>query len=77
MKAIVTMTLVKPTRFGRTKTTEVINARKEQLVNEVNNFSFTRQYRENFIKVVEFSVKCYDYKNRVYNSWSYKPTYTE
>ncbi len=75
MKAIITMTLVKPTRFGRTKITEVINTRKEQLVAEVNNFIFNRQHKEGYIKVVEFSVKCYDYKKRVYNSWSYKPTY--
>ena len=75
MKAIVTMTLEKPTRFGRKVITETINVRKEVLESEVNNFIFQRQHRENFIKVTEFSVNLYDYKKRVYKSWSYKPTY--
>ena len=75
MKAIVTMTLEKPTRFGRKVITETINARNEFLVSEVNNFIFQRQHRENFIKVTEFSVKLYDYNKRVYKSWSYQPTY--
>lgn len=75
MKAIVTMTLEKPTRFGRKVITETINARKEVLESEVNNFISHRQHRENFIKVTEFSVKLYDYNKRVYKSWSYQPTY--
>ena len=75
MKAIVTMTLEKPTRFGRKVITETINARKEVLESEVNNFISHRQHRENFIKVTEFSVKLYDYNKRVYKSWSYNPTY--
>lgn len=75
MKAIVTMTLEKPTRFGRKVITETINARKEVLESEVNNFISQRQHRENFIKVTEFSVKLYDYNKRVYKSWSYQPTY--
>lgn len=75
MKAIVTMTLEKPTRFGRKVITETINARKEVLESEVNNFISHRQHRDNFIKVTEFSVKLYDYNKRVYKSWSYQPTY--
>ena len=77
MKAIVKMTLEKPTRFGRKVITETINAHKDVLELDVNKFILERQYRENFIKVTEFNVKLYDYKKRVYNSWSYKPTYIQ
>ena len=77
MKAIVTMAIEKPTRFGRKVITETFNARKEVLESEVNKFIFQRQHRENFINVTEFSVKLFDYNKRVYKSWSYKPTYRQ
>ena len=75
MKAIVTITLVKPTRFGRKVLKETIIARKEVIVETVNKFIYERANKENFIKVDNFYVEIFDYKNRIIKQWSYKPTY--
>lgn len=75
MKAIVTITLVKPTRFDRKVLKETIIARKEVIVETVNKFIDERANKENFIKVDNFYVEILDYKNRIIKQWSYKPTY--
>lgn len=75
MIAIVKMTLVRPTRFGHTIIKKKINTHKAVLKDEVNNFIFERQRRENFIRVKTFDVSIVDYKKRIVDSWSYSPTY--
>jgi hypothetical protein len=75
MYAIVSMELEKPTRFGHTVIKKTINARKNFLETEINNFIFERQRRENFIRVVRFNVSILNYKKKVIRCWSYTPTY--
>ena len=75
MYATIDMTLEHPTRFGRSVIRKTINATKGVLKNEINNFIFERQGKENFIKVLKFDVRILNYKRKVVESWSYEPTY--
>ena len=54
---------------------ETIIARKEVIVETVNKFIYERANKENFIKVDNFYVEIFDYKNRIIKQWNYKPTY--
>lgn len=76
MYATIDMTLERPTRFGRSVIRKTINATKDVLKDEINNFIFERQGRENFIKVLKFDVRILNYKRKVVESWSYSPTYS-
>ena len=56
MYATIDMNLEHPTRFGRSVIRKTINATKDVLKTEINNFIFERQGKENFIKVLKFDI---------------------
>lgn len=75
MKAVITMKLVRPTRFNRTIIKKTITANKDYIIGLVNGFVFARTNDERFIPVEEFSVEIFNTRNKCINKWSYKPTY--
>ena len=74
MKAFITMTLTRPTRMGNRVVAKKIIAKKDVIVDEVNQFIVDRVNKDNYIPVSIFKVKIYDYKNREIRSWQYIPT---
>lgn len=75
MKAIITMELVRPTRFKRLFVEKKIEATKDMLHGLINGFIYERANRDNFIPVKEFNVKVYNTRGRMIETWNYKPTY--
>lgn len=75
MKVIITKHLSRKTRTGKSVLTERIDCKKEEVEAKANAYIFDRVNRQNFIPVVKFEVKVYDYKNRKVNQWEYQPTY--
>ena len=75
MKAVITMKLVRPTRFKRSVIKKIITAKKDYIVGLVNAFIYERANRENFISVKEFSVEVFNTRGRMIERWNYKPTY--
>lgn len=75
MKAVITMKLVRPTRFNRTIIKKTITAKKDCLTGLVNEFICERVNKENFIPVTEFTVEMFNTRNRCVDKWDYKPTY--
>ena len=75
MKAVITMKLVRQTRFKRTIIKKTITSKKDYLTGLVNGFIYERVNQENFIPATEFVVEIFNTRNRCVNKWSYKPTY--
>lgn len=75
MKAVITMKLVRPTRFKRTIIKKTITARKDYIVGLVNGFIYERANRMNFIPVEEFDVRILNTRGKAIEQWNYKPTY--
>ena len=75
MKAVITMKLVRPTRFNRTIIKQTITAKKDCLTDVVNDFICERVNKDNFIPVSEFTVEIFNYRNRCIDQWNYKPSY--
>lgn len=75
MKAVITMTLVRPTRFKRTVIEKKITAKKDYIVGLVNGFVYERANKENFIPVEKFDVKIFNTRGSVVSNWTYEPTY--
>ena len=75
MKAIITMELVRPTRFKRLFVEKKVEAKKDVLHEQINGFIYERVNRENFIPVKEFVVKVYNTRGHMIETWNYKPTY--
>lgn len=75
MKAVIECKLERPTRLKRTILNKIIVAKKDVIKDEVNKFIYERQHKENFIKVVKFNVRIYNYRGNVVEKWSYTPTY--
>lgn len=72
------MHLSRPSWSGRTIIEKKIVARKESIINEVNDFITKRIHRHNFIPVTKFNVKIVNQHNdKVVNEWEYKPTYRQ
>lgn len=75
MKAVITMKLIRPTRFKRTIIKKTITSKKDYLTGLINGFIYERVNREHYIPVTEFMVEIFNTRNRCVNKWSYKPTY--
>lgn len=75
MKAVITMKLVRPTRFKRTIIKKTITARKDNIVGLVNDYIHERANRMNFIHVAEFDVRILNIHGKEIEQWKYKPTY--
>jgi hypothetical protein len=78
MRAIVKTYLSRPSWSGRTIIEKKIVAKKENIINEVNDFIVKRIHQHNFISVTKFNVKIVNQHNdKVVNEWEYKPTYRQ
>lgn len=77
MKAEIKTHLVKPTRTGKTILTKKIEAKKNEIENEINKWIYERTQKENYIRVTKFEVNIYNYKRRIIKKWCYIPTYIE
>lgn len=75
MKAIIKQTLVRKTRSGRSVVTEKIIGTSETIVSKVQNYITERINKENFIPVEKFDVEILNFRGKLVDSWSYKPTY--
>lgn len=75
MKAVITMTLVRPTRFKRSVIKKTITAKKDNIIGLVNEFILERTNKDNFIPVDRFDVKIFNTRSRMTEQWNYKPTY--
>lgn len=75
MKATIEVHLARPTRKGRTVIAHQLIARKDEIINKVQEYILERAQRTGFIPVKIFKVSIKDYKNRVINTWNYSPTY--
>lgn len=75
MKAVIAMTLVRPTRFKRSVIKKTITAKKDYIVGLVNGFIYERANKENFIPVEKFDVQIFNTRGRMIEQWDYKPTY--
>lgn len=74
MRAIVKMYLSRPSWSGRTIIEKKIVARKESIVNEVNDFIAKRIHQHNLIPVTKFHVKITNQHNdKVVNEWEHLP----